>query len=188
MWAVSALGKVIETLEKGSTILDIGAGRCEHAAVFSAEGFEVTTLDLEGSHIRSAYLDHDFPDPFDCVWSSHVLEHQTNPGLFLAKCNRDLKDGGLLSVTVPPRKDEIVGGHVTLWNAGLLLYQLILAGFDCSQASVLSEGYDVSVVVRKKKASLPFLKHDHGDIERLAEFFPLPVKEGFNGLIERVNW
>lgn len=126
--------------------------------------------------------------PFDAIWCCHVLEHQRNVGAFLEKCFADLKDGGWLAVTVPPRKDEIVGGHLTLWNAGLLLYNLILAGFDCSGASVKTYGYNVSVIVRKRRANLPALKMDCGDIESLAEFFPMPVEQGFSGLIGGINW
>ncbi len=189
MWAAEAALKVADLLEEGSTILDIGSGTGDHAGMFRDFGFKVTTLDISGKpDIRAAYLKWLFPKPFDCIWCSHVLEHQVNPGLFLNKCRWDLKKEGLFAVTVPPRKDEIVGGHVTLWNAGILLYQLILAGFDCARASVLTEGYNVSVLVRKKTAELPVLSHDHGDVDRLSGFFPVAVSEGFDGNIERVNW
>jgi hypothetical protein len=117
-----------------------------------------------------------------------VLEHQRNPGAFLDKVRRDLRPGGWLVVTVPPMKREIVGGHVTLWNAGLLLYQLILAGFDCREAAVRSYAYNVTVITRNRPVQLPWLAHDEGDIERLAEFFPNGAHQGFNGDIERLNW
>lgn len=189
MWAVSCALKLLDLLPNESTILDIGSGDGEHAEMFRYEGMRVTSIDLSGkADIRGDYMKTLFPHAFDCIWASHVLEHQRNPGEFLDKVRWDLKDGGLLAVTVPPRKDEIVGGHVTLWNAGLLVYNLVLAGFDCSRASVLTEGYNVSVIARKRLADLPDLTRDHGDIERLSEFFPFPVKEGFDGIVERVNW
>jgi hypothetical protein len=86
------------------------------------------------------------------VWCSHVLEHQPNAGLFLAKLIRDCRDGGILAITVPPAKTEIVGGHVSLWNAGLLLYRLALTGIDCRDARVKTYGYNVSVIVRASRS------------------------------------
>ncbi len=49
--------------------------------------------------------------------------------------------------------------------------------------------YNLSVIVRKDRAALPALAWDHGDVDRLAEFFPMPVAEGFDGRLEEgVNW
>lgn len=171
------------------TVLDIGSGDGVHAKAFEAQGRKVTTISLRPpATFIDDYCRKEFAHQFDCLWASHVLEHQPNPGLFLRKCFRDLKDGGILAVTVPPWKDKIVGGHVSFWNAGTLLYHLILAGFDCSQAAVKTYGYNVSVIVRKRQADLPPLDMDRGDIERIAHFFPLPVKQGFDGRIDEVNW
>jgi len=146
-------------------------------------GLRVTTLSLiPPADIIGNYLDQWFPEGFDCIWASHVLEHQPNPNLFLQKVFSDLKDGGILAVTVPPMKPQIVGGHLTLWNAGLLIYNLIIAGFDCSEAKIIKHGYNISVIVEKRKAELPEdLHYDRGDILKLAHFFPFPVTEGFDG-------
>ena len=169
-------------------VLDIGSGDGSHARYFQDIGKSVTTISLcAPADLIGDYLETDV-DPVDCIWACHVLEHQPNPGLFLRKCFADLKDGGLLAVTVPPLKSEIVGGHVSLWNAGILLYHLILAGFDCSQAKVKTYGYNISVVVRKKARPALLLAMDAGDIEKLAPFFPMPVKHGFDGNITEVNW
>ncbi|MBA1142490.1 class I SAM-dependent methyltransferase [Mesorhizobium neociceri] len=73
---------------------------------------------------------------FDAVWVCHVLEHQPNPNAFVRAYLDRLRPGGLIVATVPPTKNQIVGRNVSLWNAGLLLYHLILAGFDCRRASV----------------------------------------------------
>lgn len=170
------------------TALDIGSGDGWHAARLRSAGVSVTTISLQaGADIVGDYLKADC-GRHDLVWASHVLEHQPNPGLFLRKCFSDLNDGGWLCVTVPPMKGEIVGGHVTLWNAGLLLYNLILAGFDCREARVKTYGYNITVLVQKREAKLPVLAMDFGDIEALSEFFPLPVRNGFDGNIEELNW
>ena len=190
-------------------ILDVGAGGGEHTEWFWGTGHDVVAVDSspEFPECHKWLWPHGkipqslnyqlYHEGFDIVWASHVLEHQRNPGAFLTNCRNALKPGGYLAVTVPPLKHEIVGGHLTLWNAGLLLYNLILAGFDCSQARVKTYGYNITVIVPRLSNNaeeldmtrkLATLSYDHGDIELLKEYFPLPVTQGFNGQIEEVNW
>lgn len=182
------------------TVLDVGSGAGDHSKVFEEAGKHVTSIDFgvsvyyhRASHrrdvIKADYYQYEFDQPFDLIWASHVLEHQPNPNLFLQKIHRDLKEGGWLAVTVPPLKHEIVGGHVSLWNAGLLLYQLIFAGFNCRHAAIRKYGYNISVVVQKDTIDqLPSLHYDSGDIDRLAEYFPPGLSEGFHGDIESLQW
>lgn len=168
------------------SVLDVGSGGV-HADILREHGKSVTTINLYDADIVGDYLQINVPR-VDCIWASHVLEHQPNPNLFLRKCFNDLKKNGILAITVPPLKSEIVGGHVTLWNAGVLLYQLILAGFNCVHANVKTYGYNISVIVRKDPIDLPELKMDFGDIETLSRYFPMLVYNGFNGDIKEINW
>ena len=181
------------------TVLDIGCGAGEHARLMLAKGKRVTAVDYGRSIYfaeRPAGLDAvvgdfntmRFETPFDAVWASHVLEHQLDPHGFLVRCHAVLREGGWLAVTVPPHKDEIVGGHVSLWNGGLLLYRLVLAGFDCREARVATYGYNVSVLVAKRSVKLPALAYDAGDVDRLAEFLPAGLGEGFEGRIVALGW
>lgn len=173
------------------TVLDIGSGIGVHAELFREAGKEVTTISLvpPADFVGIEYTDLQFGDEkFGCIWASHVLEHQPNVNQFLKKCFSDLADGGILAVTVPPAKDQIVGGHLTLWNEGLLLYNLILAGFDCSEAMVGRYDYNISVIVRKKAVPETKLVMDKGDINTLAPYFPHDAREGFNGCLDPVNW
>lgn len=170
-------------------VLDIGSGSGEHAAAFRGSGFDVTTISLrEPADLVGDYLAHVFSERFGLIWASHVLEHQPNVGAFLKKCRHDLAEGGWLAVTVPPMKDSVVGGHVAMFNAGTLLYHLILAGFDCRNAMVKTYDYNVSVIAQNIPATLPDLAMDCGDIERLDHLFPMPVVQGFDGRIESLNW
>jgi SAM-dependent methyltransferase len=184
-----ALERLLE-LDDVRTVLDIGSGAGLHAQALRAQGREVTTISLEpGADYVGDFLS--WPSEkrdFDAVWACHVLEHQVNPGLFLAECRRRLRPGGYLAVTVPPAKQGLVGGHVTLWNAGLLLYQLVMAGFDCRNARVGTYGYNISVIVPNEPAELPALTHDAGDLARLAKFFPVPIGEGADGVLADVRW
>jgi len=194
-----ALQKLINEY-KFQTILDIGSGSGKHSKIFREAGKEVTSIDFGESVyfeersenytlIKANYYENEFTQPFDAIWASHVLEHQPNPNLFLQKVHRDLREGGILAITVPPLKHQIVGGHLSLWNAGLLLYQLIFAGFNCRDASILKYGYNISLIVEKHAiSSLPKLDYDKGDIEKLLPYFPEGFSEPFNGDIRELNW
>jgi SAM-dependent methyltransferase len=171
------------------TILDVGSGDGFHADAMRKAGRDVFTISMsEPADWVGDFLEWQGVQVFDAVWACHVLEHQVNPGLFLRACRKRLRLGGLLAVTVPPAKHNIVGGHVALWNAGLLLYHLIMAGFDCRGAGVGSYGYNISVLVRHEPAELPRLDNDYGDIERVAKFFPLRVQHGFDGRLSNIRW
>jgi 2-polyprenyl-3-methyl-5-hydroxy-6-metoxy-1,4-benzoquinol methylase len=167
-----------------TSVLDLGAGDGKHSLIFKENGKKVNELRFsDGDYLIQEY------EGFDCIWASHVLEHQLNVNLFLKKCFKDLNDDGILAITVPPLKNEIVGGHLTLWNAGLLLYNLVLAGFDCSAASIKTYGYNISVIVRKVPRGTVDLSMDYGDIESIKQYLPLEVKnDTFNGDIEELNW
>jgi len=192
-----ALARLLE-YDDVNRVLDVGSGSGEHAAIMRATGRKVVTVSYEppADYVCDYVGNRQIASGFDAIWASHVLEHQPNVGAFLRQCYRDLRDDGLLLVTVPPAKPEIVGGHLATWNAGLLLYNMILAGFDCRDARVsgcYSSGpgyppYNISVIVRKRQANLPALRFDSGDIERLAEFFPCPVHQGFDGRLPEIRW
>ncbi|WP_404926460.1 hypothetical protein [Mesorhizobium sp. ORM16] len=128
------------------------------------------------------------------VWVCHVLEHQLNPNAFLRPYLARLRPGGFL-VTVPPMKNQFVNGDVSLWNAGLLLYHLIFAGFGYRHARVgtYASGpgypvYNISVVANSRGSDPPASAQDAGDIERLADSFPRPVRQGFDGRLSDMNW
>lgn len=179
------------------TVLDVGAGSGAHAKIMRAAGLDVTTLDLghkadEEMHFFRYNTKHNF----DALWCSHILEHSTSPITFLAKCRLHLRDNGVLLVTVPPAKYDLVGGHVSLWTSGLLCYNLIVAGWDCSKAQVSrcypnNPGelpYNISIIVRNTPFKCPPLVYDKGDIETLAKYFPTHVFQGCDGRIPQTNW
>lgn len=173
-----------------ATVLDIGSGPGRHAALIREAGKSVTTLSLAPpADVLSDYLTYRAPQCFDGIWASHVLEHQPNVNLFLRKCYDDLRMGGVLAVSVPPLNHNLVDGHLSLWNAGVLLYNLIIAGFDCSKARVGGYEYDISVIVRKVPARLPDdLRYDAGDIRKIAHLFPFAAAQGVDGRLGDIDW
>jgi len=187
MKAGEALDRFI--VERPRRVLDIGSGRGEHAIIMREAGLTVTGIDLGYEpDIRGDYMAVEC-GLYDAIWCSHVLEHCPNMGEFLAKVRRDLESGGLLGITVPPLRHRLVGGHINLFTEGTLVYNLILAGFDCAKARVGVYGYNISVLVRHVPAGLPDdLAYDKGDIERLAKFFPWPVHQAIDGRLGSVRW
>jgi SAM-dependent methyltransferase len=190
--------KLLSLLEGGSRVLDVGSGRGQPTARLLREhGHTVETVDFhDNATHRGDYNLMDLGE-YDAVWTAHTLEHMPNAGSFLRRLRDNARDDGWIAVTVPPRKDCIVGGHVSLWNAGLLLYNLVLAGLDCRHAKIKSYDYNVSVLVQKKTFELPPLVCDKGDLETLEEFFPVGLmdegrragfKQGFKGCISERNW
>lgn len=211
VWADQALALALQRLPEASTVLDVGAGPGLHSAAFLAAGHRVTGLDIHPMPLAVKpnpagpvrirwvqatsfqWMELDLVDaPFDLVWSSHFLEHVPDVGACLAKMRSLTAPDGMLAITVPPLKHGIVGGHLSLWNLGLLAYRLILAGFDCSTASFGAYGYNLSAIVEPFPAViLDGLVQDGGDIETLAPYFPPEwhVRQGFDGLnVPAVNW
>ncbi|MCO5730745.1 bifunctional 2-polyprenyl-6-hydroxyphenol methylase/3-demethylubiquinol 3-O-methyltransferase UbiG [Rhizobium sp. SSA_523] len=204
-FANRALHKLVRDFDF-NTVLDIGSGQGMQAKVLLRHGKQVTALDYGKSPyyqwrdpaIKTVIGDFncmDFDQPFDCVWASHVLEHQPNPNLFLKRVHAAVREGGVVAITVPPLKHQIVGGHLSLWNGGMLLYHMVLAGFDCSQASLLQYGYNISIIVRKRSIDFPGIVYDMGDIRTIRPFLPTELAfqpnqndDPFNGDIHRLNW
>lgn len=173
------------------TVLDWGCGvDAPHKMPFIRNGKDWYGFDSQKGWDDLGFTIRVMPRKFDCVWCSHVLEHLYNPVATLADFRKQMDNGGVLAVTVPPLKHEIVGGHINLYNMGLLIYQLVLAGWDCKEAKGISDGYDISVIVqRTPDFARPALRNDEGDIELLAPWLPEGMaRQGFNGNISELNW
>ena len=192
-WGVHTILRLVSSYDF-DTVLDVGSGPGEHSRFFRHLGKHVYSVDenADADYIgdfNQLTLDRQF----DVVWCSHVLEHQRNVGTFLEKIYAALKDDGIFALTVPchPRQ-RLIAGHVTTWNVGLLCYNLVLAGFDCSKAQLL-QSFELGCVLRKKKAGSAEIGHydparTAAQLERLGRYFPFPVKQGCNAEVLNVNW
>lgn len=179
-------------------VLDVGSGAGEHARLLRHFGKEVFSVDLNhDADYVGDFLDIAFDRRFDAVWCSHVLEHQRNVGRFLDKLSDCLEDDGILAISVPchPRS-RLVPGHVTTWNAGLLCYNLILAGFDCREARFI-QTVDLSLLVQKRRAVGPCIGSTAASsldlspgssFSALAQFFPFPVSSSCDAELLECNW
>lgn len=195
--SIDGLEKFTKILPNNSNVLDVGSGPNEyHAKIMRIDGHNVETCDFhDTATIKGNFNEVDIKKEYDGVWSSHCLEHQLNVNLYLRKISDVCKDNGYICITVPPLKHTIVGGHTTLWNPGLVLYNMILAGLDCSHAMVKSYGYNISVIVQKKTFEMPNLHFVGTDLALLKEYFPksLVWKKGgnkptFQGDFTILNW
>lgn len=200
-----AMKKLIQEYDF-ETVLDLGCGDGEASDFFSKHGKIVTANDYGKSInfkdtmakevIIGDFNKIDFGRKFDVVWCAHCMEHQLNVQIFLERIHELLKEGGILAITVPPMKNTIVGGYVSIWNAGLVLYRLILAGFDCSKARICRYGYNISIIVKKKSINvLDKINYDKGDIRILAPYWPKKIKmrhkkydDAFYGWIKKLDW
>jgi hypothetical protein len=178
----------LQSLTPSDSILVVGASQAEQNQLAHA-GHEPTCFDYSRDGMRWEYLPR-LENHYHALYCAHTLEHVRNVGVMLDAMYAELRPGGLLCIVVPPAKHNIVGGHLTLWNAGLLLYNLIRAHFDCAKAAVRTYDYNVAVLVRKVHADYPedVLHEDNGDLEILAPYFPVPMPQDQDGQIAEHAW
>ena len=58
---------------------------------------------------------------------------------------------------------------------------------NCKKAQVVSYDYNICIILKKKSIKLPRLRGDVGDLDKLKNFFPFKIMEGFNGDFMNVN-
>lgn len=185
------------------TVLDVGCGKGNHSKIFAAYGKKVTGIDLfvqipDGGGNRIKFISGDFEkmrflDKFDLVWCSHCLEHQINVGEYISKCFACCKDTGKVAITVPNNINGFVTeGHVSCWNAGVLMYSIIASGYSCQNAAVKTYEGNVSIVVPKE----PINDGLDYRARHARAYFPIGRDwgdngygdVGFDGNIDSVNW
>lgn len=53
------------------------------------------------NYLKASAENFDFPIKFDVIFAADIIEHLSNPGMFLQSCKRNLKPGGRLIITTP---------------------------------------------------------------------------------------
>ena len=183
--------------------LDIGAGECKQSDYLRKHNKKVYTCDFgeKGTHCDHLkynydyvgnFLDINFDKQFDVTLASHILEHQINPNIFLKKLSSVTKESGHIVIIIPPRKPFVTGGHFSIWNAGLVLYNLVMAGVNCSTCYIKQYDYNIGLIIQNNTFNINNipLKYDQYDIENyLLPYFPDIINsEPFNGDILTYNW
>lgn len=164
--------------------LNLGSGSCLFADYFTSLGKRVTDVDIAKAHsfthplyrfvLKDAEYFYEDGITYDAIVANHVLEHIQNTGNFLTIVKLSLKKDGVFYIAVPPFKHRVVSGHVHHWTMGILMYNLVLRGFDVMNGKFIEEGYNLIGIVGLNQRSIPKLRHDAGDIEILVEKRFLP--------------
>jgi 2-polyprenyl-3-methyl-5-hydroxy-6-metoxy-1,4-benzoquinol methylase len=170
-----------------NTALDIGGGEGLVSKIFKFLGKTVTTIEpgesiprlpefdsIEVDH-KEDYLKINFDKKFDVIWSSHVLEHIRNPGIFLDKVFNDLNEGGTLALAVPYFEENdperIVDSHINKFSIGTMIYHLIGAGFNCKNISITVNDSELCVLLKKVSNGLHQVNTSYSLID-ITKFLP----------------
>ena len=165
-WSCVALVELLKNYEF-ETVLDVGSGVGNHSRILRMAGKKVFSMDkfVDAADIKVDILDFETDQKFDCIFCSHVVEHQRNVGFFLDKIYSLLSDDGILCIAGPCHDPNlIVEGHLKTWTAAIALQNLVLAGFDCSDALIYQIHETVVIckmapIFEKTTASFKFINH-----------------------------
>lgn len=192
---------------KFHSIIDIGTGSGFAARFFDKRKKRVTVTGYDMEAYFSSPLPPtvsilpnidvcsmaDIPDEsFDAAWCCHVLEHVLNPGQALNEIRRILKPDGHLFLILPEYAPYLVGGHVTPgWNVGVLMYVLILSGFDVKNGEFINHCWNIAGFVKRSDVfKNELLRYDKGDLKELSKMFPanIEIKQGMDAEMNIVSW
>lgn len=124
-------------------MLDYGCGGSPYRSLFEGE---YVRADIAENPDRDVTLVHDGRLPagiglFGSVLSSQVLEHVSNPGLYLEECRRVLApDGSLILTTHGSFEDHPCPLDLWRWTAEGLVESLRAAGFVADRVIKLTSG------------------------------------------------
>lgn len=137
-------------------------------------------------YVEGDFLEIEHKKKYDLVFCSHVIEHVPDTGLFLKRMFSIVEPGGVFCLIWPPPKKNVVGGHVHVFNLGLMLYNLVRTGVDCRSVEMYKSGYNLAIIGKFVPFELPSLTSNKFEIEALAPYFPFPVKQGFDGNLNAI--
>ena len=179
-------------LDKGhETVLDVGPGRGRHAQAFISRGSHVTGIDVQEppfEHEKYTHINNSFERaahnsefetaPFDAIWSCHALEHIPNTQSFLVEMHRLLKPDGCLYLVVPSyRGNRMHVGHLSIWTPGLLIYNMICAGWNCVDAKWYTEYTDIAVCLQNApEIDLDWRTGMPGEVRELNQYTPRMIR------------
>lgn len=194
------LAKVLTEFEFAS-VLDIGSGPGTTARAFKFLGLDVQAVEItvdHGQDVVGDYVTTAMGRQFDLVWCSHVVEHQRNLGMFLDKVFNDTHDNGVVAITVPSALSPLIVGHAAIFTPLLLLYHMVLAGFDCREARLKCYDWQFTVIVKRRPngirpsnvAATHFSFDAPNYYPELREWFPVSIGDNGHawGEIDAIAW
>lgn len=141
-------------------------------ALLKKRAAEVYGVDLElperyahDEHYKAMSAENfSFPVQFDVIFAGDLIEHLSNPGLFLDACRKHLKEGGRLILTTPnafnlfniaekfsKREPTVNADHTCYFNSKTLRKLLEKNGMEAAEVSFLySLGYEYKESWKKK--------------------------------------
>lgn len=84
------------------------------------------------------------------------LQKQPNVHDYLVALRGAVAPGSPVALVVPTAHHELVTDHVNLFTAGTLVYALVRAGWDCSEASVTYDRRFINVLLHREDLLEPF--------------------------------
>jgi SAM-dependent methyltransferase len=109
-------------------ILDVGCGDGSGIAFLESLGWRASGVEIDPVAVQAArargldVIEGDMEsagfddESFDAVTSSHVVEHLHDPRAFLDKIRRVLRPGGVLVITTPNVRSELLSRHGRNWR------------------------------------------------------------------------
>lgn len=197
--SISGRNRIIDELVRHydfNSVLDVGCGQGDIFDYLGKVGCEVKGVGcdfLEPEDVRVSgfqYIKSDithfsWEHQFDLVVSSHVIEHVADTGEFINRMFSHLKVGGVFCLIWPPPKKQVVGGHLHVFNMGLMLYNLVRSKVDCSDVRMYRCGYNLAIMGRYNPIKDLTLSYNRYELELLGDYFPCPVKQGFDGTLSK---
>lgn len=112
------------------------------------------------------------------------MHRQRNLGIYLDRAYDLLSSGGVCIVLCPAYTNNVGSGNTnSLWNAGYIIYNLIMAGFDCKYSKISTFENEIQL-----SASKTHRRAKSFSISECVDYFPFDVYQHFNGNVKELNW
>jgi 2-polyprenyl-3-methyl-5-hydroxy-6-metoxy-1,4-benzoquinol methylase len=210
----AALSLILESLPKGATILDVAAAQGNFSLRLAELGYSVTWNDLRADLIDYVRQKHErgsikflpgnvfelnFPEKFDAVLATEIIEHVAHPDRFLKKIAEFIKPNGYIIMTThnggyfmndlpkfsdfpDPSVFESVqfkpnsDGHIFLLHRGEIASLASAAGLKidklCLSTNFITNGHvKTRLILNTVPKSVIF------GLERLSQKLPLPIRD-----------
>jgi len=177
---------------KFKTAIDVGCGKGDFFKYLNdkkvnVEGTGIDMMDdkdliyKDFNYVNCNFSNYESDETYDLIFSSHTIEHNPDTESFIKNFFKLGDDKGLFCLIWPPPKPLIVGGHVHIFNLGLMLYNIIRTGIDCSKVEIFKSGYNLCIMGEYKKIEIKELTYNRFEIDILKKYFPFNARQAFDG-------